>query len=308
MSSHAATWSQSPWLPRASCDSSCVRIDAEPALPASVVVAAHLRARGLRAGGAARRRRCSRCRCPARSRAQRVYCRMMLRCLGVRITTSGGPIRNLSGVLVVSGHVSWVDIFVIGAVLPGSFVARADLIEWPALGVLARLMKVIPIERASLRRLPDVVRTVADRLSQRANGGRVPRGDHVVRPRLRPLPARDVPGRHRRRSAGAAAAADLSPPRRAAVDDPRLHRRRLAAGVGQQGHHRPTAPCATCRCSHCSCPARIGATWRPDARRPCAAREVARCSEPARRMGPRWSREADPARPVSLTGHERRLP
>ena len=37
---------------------------------------------------------------------------MMLRCLGVRITVSGGPIRNLRGVLVVSGHVSWVDIFV----------------------------------------------------------------------------------------------------------------------------------------------------------------------------------------------------
>jgi 1-acyl-sn-glycerol-3-phosphate acyltransferase len=102
---------------------------------------------------------------PGKSRTQRIYCRLMLRCLGVRITTSGGPIRNLRGVLVVSGHVSWVDIFVIGAVLPGSFVARADLIEWPALGLLARLMKVIPIERASLRRLPDVVRAVADRLS-----------------------------------------------------------------------------------------------------------------------------------------------
>ena len=89
---------------------------------------------------------------------------MMLRCLGVRITVSGGPIRNLKGVLVVSGHVSWVDIFAIGAVLPGSFVARADLIDWPALGFLAKLMKVIPIERTNLRRLPDVVQTVANRL------------------------------------------------------------------------------------------------------------------------------------------------
>ena len=49
---------------------------------------------------------------PGRSHIQRGYCRMMLRCLGVRITVSGGPIRNLRGVLVVSGHVSWVDIFV----------------------------------------------------------------------------------------------------------------------------------------------------------------------------------------------------
>ena len=101
---------------------------------------------------------------PGRSHIQRGYCRLMLRACGIRITVSGGPIRNLRGVLVVSGHVSWVDIFAIGAVMPGSFVAKAELISWPGLGIAARLMKVIPIERASLRRLPDVVGTVAARL------------------------------------------------------------------------------------------------------------------------------------------------
>jgi 1-acyl-sn-glycerol-3-phosphate acyltransferase len=88
----------------------------------------------------------------------------MLRSLGVRMSLSGGPIRNLRGVLVVSGHVSWLDIFAIGTVLPGSFVARADLVEWPALGPIVRLMRVIPIDRARLRRLPSVVAAVADRL------------------------------------------------------------------------------------------------------------------------------------------------
>ena len=153
-----------PWLPRASCDESCVRIDPPRASRPAVVMV----------------RTAARVACalvllpalpllavplPGRSRIQRIHCRLMLRCLGVRIALSGGPIRNLRGVLVVSGHVSWVDIFVIGSVLPGSFVARADLIEWPALGLVARLLKVIPIERTSLRRLPDVVRTIAARLS-----------------------------------------------------------------------------------------------------------------------------------------------
>jgi 1-acyl-sn-glycerol-3-phosphate acyltransferase len=101
---------------------------------------------------------------PGRSHIQRSYCRLMLRCLGVRIAVSGGPIRNLQGVLVVSGHVSWVDIFAIGSVMPGRFVAKSELISWPGLGMLARLMKVIPIERANLRRLPDVVGTIAGRL------------------------------------------------------------------------------------------------------------------------------------------------
>jgi 1-acyl-sn-glycerol-3-phosphate acyltransferase len=162
MSSHSLT--ESPWLPRASCDASCVRSDAAAGSHQAVVAlrtAVRITFALLTLPTAA----LLALPMPGKSRAQRVYCRMMLRCLGVRVTTSGGPIRNLSGVLVVSGHVSWVDIFVIGAVLPGSFVARADLIDWPALGFLARLMKVIPIERASLRRLPEVVRTVADRLS-----------------------------------------------------------------------------------------------------------------------------------------------
>ena len=153
------------WLPQASCDESCVRIsDTVVARPILVTLRVALRVTGavllipgLPLLGMALP--------PGCARLQRAYCRLMLRCLGVRITVSGGPIRNLSGVLVVAGHVSWVDIFAIGAVMPGSFVARADLIEWPALGFVARLLKVIPIDRHSLRGLPDVVRTVGDRLA-----------------------------------------------------------------------------------------------------------------------------------------------
>lgn len=153
----------SPWVPQAPCDAGCVRAGATPAghrmvvacrialrvtLALSLLSAAPLIATPL----------------PGRSRVQRRYCRLMLRCLGVRIIVSGGPIRNLPGVLVVSGHVSWVDVFAIGSVLPGRFVAKSELISWPGLGLLARLMKVIPIERANLRGLPNVVDTVAARL------------------------------------------------------------------------------------------------------------------------------------------------
>lgn len=150
-----------PWLPKASCDASCVH-DADRGLRAVVWVrtAARITAAILLLPGMP----LLAVPLPGRSHVQRIYCRLFLRCLGVRIRLSGGPIRNLQGVLVVSGHVSWLDIFTIGAVLPGSFVARADLVEWPALGRVARLMKVIPIDRASLRRLPAVVNTVAERL------------------------------------------------------------------------------------------------------------------------------------------------
>lgn len=153
----------SSWVPRASCDASCMH--------AGAAVAGHRVAVAMRAASRAGRAVLLLLAAPllalpmpGRPRVQRAYCRLMLRSLGVHVEVWGGPVRNLSGVLVVSGHVSWADVFTIGAVIPGSFVAKAELIGWPALGVLARLMKVIPIERANLRRLPEVVNTVAHRL------------------------------------------------------------------------------------------------------------------------------------------------
>jgi 1-acyl-sn-glycerol-3-phosphate acyltransferase len=151
------------WLPRASCDADCVRAGAAQASP-PLTVALRVALRGMLALLLAPGLPLLAVPLPGRTRVQRAYCRLVLRCFGVRIAVSGGPIRNLRGVLVVSGHVSWLDIFATGAVLPGSFVARADVVTGPVVGIVARIMKVIPIERASLRRLPGVVDTVARRL------------------------------------------------------------------------------------------------------------------------------------------------
>ncbi|SON62633.1 hypothetical protein MSIMFI_04160 [Mycobacterium simulans] len=151
------------WLPRASCDVGCVGLDDEArARPVLVALRVALRvtvalllAPGVPLLGVP---------LPGRTHVQRAYCRLVLRCFGVRITVSGSPIRNLRGVLVVSSHISWLDAFAIGAVLPGSFVARADMFTGRATGIVARILKVIPIERSSLRTLPGVVETVARRL------------------------------------------------------------------------------------------------------------------------------------------------
>jgi 1-acyl-sn-glycerol-3-phosphate acyltransferase len=151
------------WLPRATCDSSCVSVGGPAQSRRSLVmlrVALRVAMVLLLAPGLP----LMVVPLPGRTKVQRIYCRLVLRCFGVRITVSGSPIRNLSGVLVVSGHTSWLDAFCIGAVLPGSFVARADMFTGGAIGIVARIMKIIPIERASLRRLPDVVDAVARRL------------------------------------------------------------------------------------------------------------------------------------------------
>lgn len=145
------------WLPRATCDDSCVRVGAASprwrvVLRVSLRIALALLVTPLVPLALVP--------LPGQARVQRFYCRVVLRCFGVRISVSGSPIRNLRGVLVVSPHMSWLDVFAIGSVLPGSFVARADLFG----DLLVRLLRIIPIERADLRRLPGVVETVAGRL------------------------------------------------------------------------------------------------------------------------------------------------
>lgn len=151
------------WLPRNSCSDGCVQAGgAHAGRPAVVALRTIMRIIGVLSLLPALPLLAVPL--PGRSHIQRAYCRVMVRCMGVRVRVSGGPIRNLRGVLVVSGHISWVDIFVIGSVLPGSFVAKAELVKWPVLGFVSRMMKVIPIDRTALRGLPDVVGTVANRL------------------------------------------------------------------------------------------------------------------------------------------------
>lgn len=69
----------------------------------------------------------------------------VLKIIGVRVRVSG-PL-PASGTLIVSNHVSWLDICTIGSVLPVNFVAKADISGWPIFGSLAKLQKTLFINR-----------------------------------------------------------------------------------------------------------------------------------------------------------------
>jgi lyso-ornithine lipid O-acyltransferase len=49
--------------------------------------------------------------------------------------------------LIVSNHISWLDIIVIGRCLPAYFVAKSDILSWPIIGYLARQAGTIFIRR-----------------------------------------------------------------------------------------------------------------------------------------------------------------
>lgn len=62
-----------------------------------------------------------------------------------------GELYTDSPTIYVSNHVSYLDVFVLGAKLPGSFVAKSEVASWPVLGKLATLQGTLFFERNARR-------------------------------------------------------------------------------------------------------------------------------------------------------------
>ena len=77
----------------------------------------------------------------------RWYHRQVCRLLGVRIHLTG-RIAPGAPVLLVGNHVSWLDIPVLSALTPVSFVAKREVATWPMVGSLARLQRTVFVDRA----------------------------------------------------------------------------------------------------------------------------------------------------------------
>ncbi len=76
----------------------------------------------------------------------RVYWRGVARVLGLRLRVSGtlSPHRPT---LFVANHCSWMDVVALGSVLPGCFVAKAEIGRWPLISWVARLGRTVFVSR-----------------------------------------------------------------------------------------------------------------------------------------------------------------
>ncbi|NWH09146.1 MAG: 1-acyl-sn-glycerol-3-phosphate acyltransferase [Alphaproteobacteria bacterium] len=74
------------------------------------------------------------------------YHRTILRLLGIRLIVHGEPVRG-SGALLIANHTSWLDMPVLSAVRPVSFVAKSEVSSWPLFGLLAELQRTIFVVR-----------------------------------------------------------------------------------------------------------------------------------------------------------------
>ncbi len=76
-------------------------------------------------------------RMPERYALIRRWSRQLLRMLRVSTRIEGLPEGDLPGnLLIVANHISWLDIFVLHAVRPSRFIAKAEVRRWPVLGHL----------------------------------------------------------------------------------------------------------------------------------------------------------------------------
>jgi lyso-ornithine lipid O-acyltransferase len=85
--------------------------------------------------------------------------------LGVRVHQRGSA-AMLRPMLVVSNHVSWLDISVIGSVMPLCFIAKSEVETWPVIGLLARLQRSIFVVRNRRAETKVVNGRIAARLAE----------------------------------------------------------------------------------------------------------------------------------------------
>jgi len=87
--------------------------------------------------------------------------------------------------IVVSNHISWLDIIVIGQYLPAYFVAKSDILSWPVIGFLSRQAGTIFIRRGDKKHILATAEKMVWLLKQNSNiiafpEGTTTKGDEVL--------------------------------------------------------------------------------------------------------------------------------
>lgn len=94
-----------------------------------------------------------------------LYHRILLRLIGVRVKVRGAPAEHRP-LLLLSNHVSWLDIPVVGSRMPLFFVAKSEVEGWPLIGLLAKFQRTVFVDRQRRHATGAVNREIAARLAE----------------------------------------------------------------------------------------------------------------------------------------------
>lgn len=99
-----------------------------------------------------------------RNRNFRSWARMSSRLMGITIHVGNEP--PAGGFLLVSNHLSYVDVITLGAQSDCAFVAKSEVAGWPVIGLICRAMDTIFIDRRSKRDIPKVTERIEQTLQR----------------------------------------------------------------------------------------------------------------------------------------------
>jgi 1-acyl-sn-glycerol-3-phosphate acyltransferase len=89
---------------------------------------------------------------PTRQALIRHWSKRLLRVMRIEARVRGMPASGLPGnILIVANHISWLDIFVLNALQPARFIAKAELKRWPLVGPMIKRCGTLFIERERRR-------------------------------------------------------------------------------------------------------------------------------------------------------------
>jgi 1-acyl-sn-glycerol-3-phosphate acyltransferase len=83
---------------------------------------------------------------PLARRYPAFYHRVCCRILGFRVEATGERSATRP-TLFVANHASYIDIPILGGLIEGSFVAKAEIARWPFFGILAKLQRSVFVDR-----------------------------------------------------------------------------------------------------------------------------------------------------------------
>ena len=107
-------------------------------------------------------------RLPFAKRFPMIVHRVCTKIMGQRVQVRGKQIKR-GPVLFVSNHSSYIDVSVLGSIIQGSFVAKAEVASYPIFGWCARLSRCIFIDR----RARFAVKQAEEMMNRLANGDRL---------------------------------------------------------------------------------------------------------------------------------------
>lgn len=99
------------------------------------------------------------------------------------------PTLDTRGVIMVSNHMSWLDIWLLYAIRPPRFISKADVRGWPVVGYLAQQSGTLFIQRERRHHTAAIVKQAAELLQQGDCVGLFPEGTTSDGTLLRPFHA-----------------------------------------------------------------------------------------------------------------------